>query len=143
MPPLAQRYLQTAPSVRADGRPFAVFHLPTGSGNVWVFPGKNGLCDVMVSGGDDIPAAAAAFADALDSADWDSVKRMDGSQAMPLAQRLLVKRSPLPDDPDFGTRAKIQWPTAPSSNKEGVQLEINFASGTIRLPAPAQSPNPR
>ena len=143
MSPLARQFMATAPSVRTGGRPFAVFHLSTSSGEVWTFPGKNNLCDAIVSGSKDVPTVASTFVEALGFAGWELVKRTDGSNGTQLEQRILLKRSPLPNDADFGTRARFQWSTAPTTSTEGVQLEINFTSGTVRLPKSAQTPSPK
>jgi hypothetical protein len=130
-PELVQRYVETAPSTRSLGKPFIVFMFPTSSGDVWVLPSKGPLCDVMVTGSPNLEESAAAFADALPAQGWELLKRVDATSAMPLSQRLLVRLSPRPDAPDYGTRARMQWASGTAAEENGVQFEINFASGAI------------
>jgi hypothetical protein len=110
-------------------------------GEVWaVNYDKMPACDLMVTNGSNVPELAAELVRTLDGPGaWDSVRSAPASAEMPLANHLLRKPQPEPDDPNYGLRVSVRWPVGTAADRTGVQLQMNYLAGTLRpLAAAAQ-----
>ena len=136
LPPLVNNFMNTLPNRHVAGVSF-VARFPTATGAVWAFPARQySACDIMVTGGSDVPGLAKSFAEAAERQGWTLVREVDASARMPLSQRLLLKRSPAEASSANGTRLKMQWLSSEAGSPDGVQLELNYLSGDIAQPAP-------
>ncbi len=122
----------------ASSSPFYVQFLPAAGAQVWaVVYDRLPTCDVMVTGSDgDMPAAAAALSQSLrDDDGWQVVASVPATDAMPLAQHLLVKKTSPAGGSDFDVQLKMRALAATAADRDGIQMELGFIGGTGTLTA--------
>ena len=138
-PDLVKRFAATQSSRHlASSSPFYVQFLPAAGAQLWaVVYDRSPTCDVMVTGSDgDMPAAAAALSESLrKDGGWQAVASVPATDAMPLAQHLLVKKTSPAGGSDFDVQLKIRALAATAGDRDGIQMELGFIGGTGTLTA--------
>lgn len=132
VPPLVQRFAAAQPAARAYPLQ-AYLRFPSTAGSAWAVLYAGGACDVMLTGADDAPALGRQLGEQLTGAGWTLFKSVESGPGVAMVQWLWYKRLPRPDEPAFGIRMLMQWPTLTAEERDVVQLEVSFLAGDLKV----------
>lgn len=132
VPDIVKRFAATQPSGRIASSPPFYIHLAASDGQVWAVVYETlPMCDLMVTDASgDMPAGATALATALSKRGWRVVKATAASDAMPLAQQILLKTVPKPGAADSTLRLLIGALAPAAAGRDGVQMHLSLIAGT-------------